>query len=302
MPALTLRDKIVGACFGALVVIGVALMLAPFPSVEAGVIITTFPISMQTDVATKRVDVAREEYLSVWNNTGGSISRTVPVYVTGRDSTTNLFTVAAADADALSTTRVIGLIDSDCANGTKCIALITGRIDDVDTSAFSTGAALYLSGTAGALTATKPVPPAFAVSLATVGTSNASVGWLQVNVRQPVQELETLISFNNTGVNNVQTYGGMNLLYGFTVVEVTFLVTAIAGAGTNNVIRISDGTNNCDVTFSCTTELNTTGVKTKAPSGTCTFATGADLTFSETTAGCTPDPTIRSLSIRGIEP
>lgn len=110
---------------------------------------------------------------------------------------------------------------------------------------------------------------------------------------------ETLLSLYTNAVNNATTYGGLCITRPFTVTQHSIYVSNTAGAGTNNVIRVSDGTNNCDTTWSCASDLNTTGAKIKSPTGDCAFAAGACLTVSETTAGCAPDPTLKSITIRG---
>lgn len=110
---------------------------------------------------------------------------------------------------------------------------------------------------------------------------------------------EVLASLYTNSVNNPATYGGWYLTKPFTVTHISIYVSNAAGAGTNDVLRVTDGTNNCEVTFSCASDLNTTGVKFKTPSGTCVFAAGASLVLSETTAGCAPDPTLKNITIMG---
>lgn len=109
----------------------------------------------------------------------------------------------------------------------------------------------------------------------------------------------TLMSLYTNGINNPATYGGLCITRPFTVTRVSIYTSSTAGAGTNDVLRISDGTNNCEATFSCASDLNTTGAKIKSPSGNCAFAAGACLTISETTGGCTPDPTLKTLTFQG---
>jgi hypothetical protein len=104
------------------------------------------------------------------------------------------------------------------------------------------------------------------------------------------------------GLASVQTLGGIKVGagYGLIITNVTFYTSVVATGAGNTVLRISDGTNNCDATLSCTTVNNTTGAKAATPTGTCTFATGATLTASVQTAGCaTTQPTLKNIQWMG---
>lgn len=260
-------------------------------------------LSYYSDVPGTSVQIGQESVIHVWNDSGSTIAEGRVVRFTGRDATTDLLTIALADADLASTATVAGVVTSpSCTNNAKCVLTYFGRVRDVDTSAFTSGQRLFLSSTAGSLTATKPLPPALVVPVATVGQVHATTGWLQLHVGQPRDEGELLANFYTNAVNNVQTYGGAALQTPFTVTNVAIYVSNAGGAGTNDIIRISDGTNNCDATFSCGSVLNTTGVKSVAPTGSCTFPAGANLVLSETTAGCTPDPTLKNIIFRGAKP
>lgn len=100
------------------------------------------------------------------------------------------------------------------------------------------------------------------------------------------------------GLASVQTLGGhkLNAAQGFNLNAVTLYTSVAASGAGNTVLRVTDGTNNCDATFSCTTDNNTTGVKRVDTTGSCTFAAGASLTLSVQTAGCaTTQPTIKNI-------
>lgn len=80
-------------------------------------------------------------------------------------------------------------------------------------------------------------------------------------------------------------------------------VTAIegnwyAGTGTSLVIRISDGSNNCDCTVSCTAPTTRT-----ACSGSCSYAAGSTLTVARTSDTCSMNPYVGgNLLIKGTTP
>lgn len=98
--------------------------------------------------------------LKVDNETGGTLSKGSPVYVSsthasGRPS------VTAADANGASTYPSIGLVWADISTGTSGYVAQTGIIEDVAAAQFvgtdpSVGDTLYLSETAGKLTVDRP--------------------------------------------------------------------------------------------------------------------------------------------------
>jgi hypothetical protein len=70
----------------------------------------------------------------------------------------------------------------DVPDQTVGLATILGEVRDFDTSAFSTGGLIYLSETAGELTATRPVVPSNIVIMGTVIESHATTGIAFINV------------------------------------------------------------------------------------------------------------------------
>lgn len=101
--------------------------------------------------------------IPVHNNTGSTINRTRAVYVSGSNGS-GVATVALARADSASTMPAIGLADQDIADGDDGFVLASGMFEDVNTSSFTSGDALYVSPTtAGAFTTTRPTDPAHLV-------------------------------------------------------------------------------------------------------------------------------------------
>jgi len=88
------------------------------------------------------------------NSTGSSIAKGTPVYQTG--SSGNTITIAPADADGSGTMPAIGMTSETIAAGSTGKVTFLGLVSGFDTSAFSEGATLYISATAGSLTETKP--------------------------------------------------------------------------------------------------------------------------------------------------
>lgn len=101
--------------------------------------------------------------IPVHNDTGSTINRTRAVYVSGSNGG-GVATVALAKADSASTMPAIGLADQDIAPGADGFVLASGMFEDVNTSSFSSGDALYVSPTtAGGFTRTRPTDPAHLV-------------------------------------------------------------------------------------------------------------------------------------------
>lgn len=100
-------------------------------------------------------------------------------------------------------------------------------------------------------------------------------------------------------------YGGGVQADPVTVQAITMRVSTGGGGGAGNVVvRVSDGTNNCDATFACTgtgvTQVGASGPKRAATTGACTFAASALLTVSVPTAGCTStQPAVQNLAVLG---
>ena len=90
----------------------------------------------------------------VRNASGVDIARGDAVYISGHSGGKIL--VAKADANVASTMPAIGLANSAMTNNSDGSVLVGGEMASIDTSAFSVGDVLYVSETAGELTATRP--------------------------------------------------------------------------------------------------------------------------------------------------
>lgn len=113
----------------------------------------------------------------VHNATGGSLTKGQAVYVTGDSS--GLTTVAKARANADATMPAVGIMAETVANAADGVMTKTGRLDGIDTSAWSVGTLLYVSSsTAGALTSTAPSPRAQIVAVVII--QNATTGAIEV--------------------------------------------------------------------------------------------------------------------------
>lgn len=122
-------------------------------------------------------------YQMCYNGTGSTIAKGQVVYISGGQGQRPSVTLAQANGDATSA-RTFGVAAEAIANGAEGIVVEYGIIEGLDTSAYTAGQTLYLSGTtAGAFQTTKPVAPIHLVYVANVIRSHASSGRIFVKVQ-----------------------------------------------------------------------------------------------------------------------
>jgi len=112
--------------------------------------------------------------LEVRNNSGASIAKGTPVYISGYSTKP---TIAKSDSDDLTTFPVIGITQSAITNGSDGVIIVSGIFEDVNTSSYTAGDTLYVAN-GGGLTDTIPTGGSGAVAV--VAKSNASTGVLVV--------------------------------------------------------------------------------------------------------------------------
>jgi hypothetical protein len=123
------------------------------------------------------MNIGRELWVRARNNSGATIANGKVVYISGASG--QLPTIALARADALATSRVIGIATHDIEDNSFGYVTTAGEVKGLDTSAFSDGNVLYLSAaTAGELTATAPTAPNRVIQVATVSHAHPSQGKL----------------------------------------------------------------------------------------------------------------------------
>jgi hypothetical protein len=128
-------------------------------------------------------EVGQSQQVLVYNGTGATLNKGQVVYSNGAQGQRPTVALALATSDATSA-RTLGIVAESIANGAEGWVTSLGIIENIDTSAFTAGAQLYLSGaTAGGLTATKPYAPIHMVYVARCIKSNASSGRLFVTVQ-----------------------------------------------------------------------------------------------------------------------
>lgn len=134
------------------------------------------------------------------NTTGTTIPAGSVVYFSGVSG--NLPTLALAQANTeASSTKTIGITAVAIANNADGEVVVSGLADNLDTTAFAAGSALWLSPTvAGGVTTTKPSAPNHMVFIGFVTRSHPTDGTIEVKVQNGF-ELEEL---HNVAISSVQ--------------------------------------------------------------------------------------------------
>jgi len=129
------------------------------------------------------VDSAEKQVLDVRNSTGSSIPKGSVVYISGATGQMPNITLADADTEVTSS-KTIGLTLDVIANNTNGTIITSGIFHDVDTSAFTDGASLWLSSTAGGMVASAPpAEPAHSVFIGWVAYAHPTNGKIVVAIQ-----------------------------------------------------------------------------------------------------------------------
>ena len=113
------------------------------------------------------------------NSTGSTITKGQVVYISG--STGQIGNIILAQANAYTTSQVIGVANQDIPNNTNGYIVIYGTVENVNTASLTSGNNIYLSATtAGALTQTEPSAPNYAVHMGVCLYSNTNNGKLLI--------------------------------------------------------------------------------------------------------------------------
>jgi hypothetical protein len=116
--------------------------------------------------------------LEVTNNSGVSIAKGDPVYISGFG--TSKPRITKSQASTIATFPVIGLAQSAIGNGSDGVVVISGVFTDINTSSYSVGARLYV-GSSGGLTTTQPITAATNSGVVgIVAKSNSTTGIILV--------------------------------------------------------------------------------------------------------------------------
>ena len=156
---------------------------------------TDHSLTYYNDEADVSVNIGREMWARVRNSTGATIVNGAAVYVSG--ATGQLPTVTLAQADAESTSQLIGIATHDIEDNSNGYVTIVGEVKGLDTSSFNDGDVLYLSpSSAGSYTTTKPTAPNLVVRIGIVEHAHVTQG--KILVHPDIQSIASTSIYDST--------------------------------------------------------------------------------------------------------
>jgi hypothetical protein len=192
---------------------GVAFEAAPGGGGSLSSVIGTSPMSVLTSSGTATVSINQSEITGataatnaqvvrflVKNTTGTTIPKGSAVYVSGATGDNALISLASATSDP-SSSKTLGITAEAIANDAFGYVIEAGYLTDIDTSATTAGAAVWLGNTPGSLVfVSPPAEPSHAVYLGVVVRVQAINGSILVKV-QNGYELDELHDVFVSGVS-----------------------------------------------------------------------------------------------------
>lgn len=232
----------------------------------------------------------------VKNMTGATLTKGTVVYISGANGNKPLVSKALATTDALSS-RTFGLLQSSISNNGLGYCVIIGDLSGLDTSAFTEGAQLYLSGvTAGTYTDAKILAPTHLVYVGKVTRSHPTQGQIEVGI-QNGYELEEIhdVAISSVADKQLLSYDVATDLW-----KNKSVTTADIADSTNKRYQTDNQQSYNDATSSIQTQLNSKGTFTlpSLTSGSVLFSNGT--TIAQDNANLFWDNTNKRLNIGGI--
>ena len=165
---------------------GIDLTAITAPAYQAGLMYfdsTEDAFTVYSNDANVSLNLGQEQYIRVMNSTASSIANGIPVYLSG--ATSGTVNITPAINTTLVGSQTIGLTTETIAAGAMGYVTVQGKVRNINTAAFTAGAAVYVGATAGALTSTIPANPAFIARVGIVLVSSATVGVILVSIEPP---------------------------------------------------------------------------------------------------------------------
>ena len=141
----------------------------------------------------------------VRNNTGATLTKGTVIYISGAIGNNPVVSKAIATGDATSA-QTFGLCQANIANNATGYVVVMGDLIGLDTSAFTEGQQVYLSGTvAGAFTATKQFAPIHLVYIGVITRSHPTLGQIEVKIQNgyeldEIHDVSAQTPTNNDGL------------------------------------------------------------------------------------------------------
>ena len=177
--------------------------------------------------------IGQEQYASVKNSTGSNISKGKVVYINGAQGQKP--TIALADADTeLTSSKTFGFTAEDIIDGAEGLVVTEGILRGINTLGLTEGGEIYLSGTAGGFTQTKPNAPVNLVFLGYVVKAHASAGEIYVKIQNgyELEELHDVLISASVQNNELLTYNSASSLWINQTAEEAGLLTELSASTT----------------------------------------------------------------------
>jgi hypothetical protein len=123
---------------------------------------------------------------TVRNETGATLSKGTVVYINGGAGNKPLVVKASASSESGSS-KTFAILAQDIPTNQNGQAVTMGLLKGLDTTAFSAGANLWLSTTAGQITSTPPASPNHAVFLGNAVRIHATQGEIEVRIQNGLE-------------------------------------------------------------------------------------------------------------------
>ena len=201
-------------------------------SSDGSIVVT--PSGTTVDLAVSAASPASTLLTQVRNTTGATLTKGTVVYISGATGQISTVSKAIATGDATSA-QTLGMITTNLANNSNGYVTVFGLLTNMDTSAYTDGAQLYLSGTvAGGVTTTKPSAPTHLVYVGIVEYAHPTQGKILVKV-QNGYELDEIHD-----VSIVTPVTGQTLVYN-SATDLWVNNTVSLTAGVNGTLPVANG-------------------------------------------------------------
>lgn len=157
--------------------------------------------------------IGQQEDALVYNGTGSALARGQVVRIVGAQGQRPRIDLAAAINDANSS-KTFGIVAEPITNGSEGFVTTFGIVNNINTAAFTEGASLWLSPSAGGIVSTMPIQPYHNVFIGYCLKSHASSGRIFVKI-QNGYEIEELhdVRIVSPSSTHILTYNSASSLW-----------------------------------------------------------------------------------------
>lgn len=176
----------------------------------------------------------REKFITIKNMSGSTMVPGTVVYITGSNGENITASKASASSEATSSKTFAVVVDTIGDNATgRCIQ--DDFVDNLDTSTFTEGVAIWLSTTAGLFTQTAPTQPNHGVFIGYIVRSHASAGRILVKIQNgyELEELHNLLIASKATGDSLFYDGATGLWKNYTPAQARTLLDVFSKAETS---------------------------------------------------------------------